>query len=131
MMVLPESLRIVALTTPVTFQMDVDGLVQLVRDVLREDPFSGNLFCFLNRPRDRVKLLAWDRNGFWVMSKRLERGRFQRLEGGVPGVEISREELIMLLEGIDTRTERFHRNFAREVRISARGNDDRPARAAR
>jgi hypothetical protein len=49
----------------------------------------------------------------------------------VPGVEISREELIMLLEGIDMRTERFQRNFAREVRICSRGDDDRSARAAR
>jgi transposase len=131
MMVLPKSARIVALTTPITFQTHIDGLVQRVRDVLGEDPFSGAIFCFFNPRRDRVMLLVWDRNGFWSLCKRLERGKFQRIKSASARAELSREELIMLLEGIDIDSERFHRNFARDVRISARGDDDRSARASR
>lgn len=130
MMVLPKSVRIVVLARPVAFTMDVDGLARLVRDDLLDDPFSGDIFCFFNPRRDRVKLLVWDKNGFWVLCKRLERGRFQRFEQRTSRVEISREELIMLLEGVDMNTERFHRNFAREVSISSRDDDDRSARAA-
>jgi transposase len=109
--VLPTSLRIVASTAPVTFQRDVDGLVRCVRDVLGEDPFSGDVYCFVNPPRDRVKLLVWDRNGFWVLCKRLERGRFQRLRGSAGHIELTRDELIVLLERLDTKTDRFVRNF--------------------
>jgi len=64
MIVLPQSVRIVVLTRSVAFTMDVDGLARLVRDVLLDDPLSGDIFCFFNPRRDRVKLLVWDRNGF-------------------------------------------------------------------
>jgi len=131
MIVLPKSVRIIAFTKPVTFQMHVDGLASLVRNVLREDPFSGDLFCFFNIERSRVKLLVWDRNGFWVLSKRLERGAFQRLDRGAPGVTLSREQLVMLLEGIDLKTCRSHRNFSRELHMTAREDGDRSAHAAR
>jgi transposase len=130
LIVLPASVRIVALTTPVTFQRDVDSLVRCVREVLEEDPFSGDVFCFLNPRRDRVKLLVWDRNGFWVLSTRLERGRFRRLEGREKRTELTREELIMLFGRLDTKTDRILRNFERDGRRSGRGDDDRPARAA-
>ncbi len=130
MIVLPTNARIVALTTPVTFQTDVDGLVQRVRDVLGEDPFSGDVYCFINPPRDRVKLLVWDRNGFWVLCKRLERGRFRRIVGSERRVELTREELIVLLERLETSPDTFLRNFERDVRRTARGDDDRSARAS-
>ena len=131
MIVLPQSVRIVVLTRSVAFTMDVDGLARLVRDVLLDDPLSGDIFCFFNPRRDRVKILVWDRNGFWVMCKRLERGRFQLLDRRTSRVELSRDELIMLLEGVDMTSERFHRNFVYDVHISSRGDEDRSARAAR
>ena len=130
MLRLPRSIRIFAATAPVNPGMSIDGLVQIVRDGFGEDPFTGNLFCFFNRRRDRAKLLVWDRNGFWVLSKRLERGRFEPVIGSSRVVEIDREQMVMLLSGIDTRTSRFRRHFAREVRISPRDDDARPARAA-
>jgi transposase len=82
MLTLAPSVRVFALKTPVRWTLGIDGLVRLVRDGATEDPFSGNIFCFFSRHRDRVRLLVWDRNGFWVMSKRLERGRFERVVGG-------------------------------------------------
>lgn len=117
--------RVFAATTPIDFRKGFDGLVQIVRDGFREDPFTGDLFCFFNRRRDRVKVLVWDRNGFWLHYKRLERGTFERLDGRAANIEIDRARMSMLLEGIDTRSSRFRRHFARDVRIQSRGGDDR------
>jgi len=55
----------------------IDGLSVIVEEGLELDPFSGHLFCFCNRHRDMVKVLYWDRNGFCIWQKRLERGRFE------------------------------------------------------
>ena len=114
MLRLAAPVRIFVATTPVHFNTGIDGLVQVVRNVFGEDPFTGNLFCFFSRRRDRVKLLVWDRNGFWLFCKRLERGCFERIDLRVPRVEIDRAQLAMLLEGLDTRTSRFRSNFARD-----------------
>jgi transposase len=115
-----SSLRIFAASEPVDFRKGFDGLVQIVRDEWREDPFTGDHFCFFNRRRDRVKVLVWDRNGFWLFYKRLERGTFERVEGSSKRIEIDRARISMLLEGIDTKSSRFRRYFAREVRIGDR-----------
>lgn len=127
MLNLSPRVRIFAASEPVDFRKGFDGLVQIVRDGFGEDPFGGHLFCFFNRRRDRVKILAWDRNGFWLHYKRLERGTFERLTGRGARVEIDRAQMSMLLEGIDTRSSRFRRNFSRDVYICAR--DDSHGRA--
>ncbi len=77
-----------------------------------------------------MKLLVWDRNGFWLLYKRLERGTFQRLDGASSKIEIDRARLAMLLDGIDTRNSKFYRYSVRDVRIASRGDDER-ARAGR
>ena len=88
-----------------------DGLSGLVREKLREDPLSGHLFLFCNKPRNRLKVMYWDGNGLWVCAKRLERGRFSwpvamDAEGMGAAVTISQEELAMLIGGIEmARTE--------------------------
>jgi transposase len=123
--------RIFAATSATDFRKGFDGLVQIVRDGFHADPFSGDVFAFFNRRRDRVKLLVWDSNGFWLHYKRLERGTFERLDGDSPRIEIDRARMSMLLEGIDTRKATFRRNFARAVRIEKRdGDDDRITRVA-
>ena len=133
MLSLPSSVRIFAAREAVDFRKGFDGLCALVRDGFGDDPFSGEFFLFFNRRRDRVKLLVWDRNGFWLFTKRLERGTFERIEVGEGRrVEIDRARLSMLLEGIDVRRAKFRRHFARDVRIQARdfGDDARRSRAA-
>jgi transposase len=125
MLRLPRSVRVFVSTRPVHCSTEADGLVRRVREDIGEDPYSGNLFCFFDRRRTRVKLFVWDRNGFWLFNKRLERGRFERLDSRAPGIEISREQLVMLLSGIDTNTSRFRRYFSREVRIASRASDGR------
>lgn len=128
MLSLSTRVRIFAATEPIDFRKGFDGLVQVVRERFGEDPFAGDLFCFFNRRRDRVKVLVWDRNGFWLHYKRLERGTFERVHGEGKRLELDRARMTMLLEGIDSKNARFRRNFARDVRIHAR--DDDRARAA-
>jgi transposase len=97
--------RIFLCVKPVDFRKAHDGLCALVRDQFEDDPFSGDLFVFHNGARDRVKLLVWDRNGFWLLYKRLEKGRFPfDVQGAGVRVEIDRGELSMMLEGIDWRS---------------------------
>jgi transposase len=94
--------RIYLCRTPVDFRKAHDGLCALVRDQFRDDPFSGDVFVFHNGAKDRVKLLVWDRNGFWLLYKRLEKGTFPFGIGGEGArVEIDRAQLAMLLDGIE------------------------------
>jgi transposase len=74
-----------------------DRLGAQVQEVLRQDPLSGHVFAFFNRRRDRVKLLLWERGGFWLLYKRLETGTFAVLDRD----EINPHELYLLLEGIE------------------------------
>lgn len=125
MLSLPASVRVFAARDGVDFRKGFDGLHAIVRDEFGEDALSGNVFLFFNARRDRVKLLVWDRNGFWLLCKRLERGTFQGLGGTTAKIEIDRARLAMLLDGIDTRNSNFYRYSVREVRIAARGDDER------
>ena len=94
-------------TEPVDMRKSIDGLSQLVAPLLSGDAFSGSVFVFMSRRREKVKLLWWDRHGFWLAYKRLERGRFPRPEELVRR-GLSLAELTAFLEGIDlTRTQRL------------------------
>ena len=76
-----ESRRILAYNEPVDMRKSFDGLVALVQGVLEENPLSGSLFVFFNRRGNYLKLVTWDRTGFALFAKRLERGRFQLPSG--------------------------------------------------
>ena len=115
--------RIFVSTTPAHFSRSVDELARIVRDDFGVDPLSGHFFCFFNPRRSRVKILVWDGNGFWLMSKGLERGRFERITLREARVEIDHATLKMLLEGINSRTQKPRKHFAREIRIAPRGDD--------
>jgi transposase len=80
----------------------MDGLSGLVRERLKLEPLSGHLFLFRNRRGDRVKILVWDRSGFWVLYKRLERGTFA-WPGGATGetAELRVSDLMLLLSGAE------------------------------
>ena len=71
-----------------------------MRNRLKEDPISGDVFIFLNKTRTHIKLLYWDGDGFALFYKRLERGRYALTAHGEPSKQIKREELLMLLEGL-------------------------------
>lgn len=127
MLSLPARRRVFVCTSPVDFRKQHDGLVAIAHDKLASDPLDGSLFAFFNRRRDRIKLLLWDSNGFWLFYKRLEQGTFERLrEVGSTRLEITRGELSMLLDGIDVKASKKRKHFADEVHVARetrRGGD--------
>jgi transposase len=97
---------------PVDFRKSIDGLGAIVEMELGMNVFTGALFLFINRGRDKVKILYWSRNGFCLWYKRLERERFAWMTGaGSPSWEISPEELRWLLEGVDIWVSRPHKTL--------------------
>lgn len=101
------------------FRKQHDGLVEIVRSKLGSDPLDGSLFAFFNRRRDRIKLLLWDANGFWLFYKRLEHGTFERLLNvGSDRLQITRAELSMLLDGIDVKKSKKRKHFTADVRMA-------------
>jgi transposase len=77
-----------------------DGLSGIVRNHLKKDPISGDVFIFLNKTRTHIKLLYWDGDGFALFYKRLERGRYTLPTHNGSSKQMKREELMMLLEGL-------------------------------
>jgi transposase len=132
---LPGQLSIFACTTPVDFRKQHDGLVALVRGGLGADPFDGSVYVFFNRRRDRIKLLVWDGNGFWLLYKRLERGTYERLRASdAEKLALSRAELSMLLDGIALGKGKKRHHFADSLRIHGRagaGDERQVAGASR
>lgn len=93
-----------------------DGLSGLVRQGLGRDPLSGEVFIFLNRRRTMIKILVWDRSGFVLWGKRLERGTFELPRRGEDGTSIvlSWEELVLILEGVSLRSVRRRKRYSVE-----------------
>lgn len=97
---LDEKLKVYLHREPVDFRLNINGLSALVQKALGMDPFAACVYVFSNRRRNRVKILGWDRNGFWLLLKRLEEDRFiWPGEAVVPTLTV--EQLHWLLEGID------------------------------
>jgi transposase len=104
MLNLPPSVRIFVASQPVDGRKGFDSLAAIVRSVFQHDPLSGHLYVFFSRRFDRVRILYWDRSGFAMWTKRLERGRFHATfsDGGVLAVNaIEAAELGLILEGLD------------------------------
>jgi transposase len=79
----------------------IDGLAAIVDNVFKLDPFSQAVFVFCNRKRDRIKILVWDVDGFWLYFKRLEKGRFRWPQfGDEPVMSLTGCELSTLLGGV-------------------------------
>ena len=91
--------KILAYSEPVDMRKSFNGLVALVQSELQEDPLSGWLFVFFNRRGNYMKLVTWDRTGYCLFAKRLERGRF-RLPSGETKQEISERAFRLILDGI-------------------------------
>ena len=91
--------RIFAYTQPTDMRKSFQGLLALVQRVFTEDPYSGNLFLFVNRRGNYVKILAWDRTGFSLYAKKLERGRFL-FPSSAESQELTENTLRFILDGI-------------------------------
>lgn len=114
-MLIPATLRAYVCATPVDMRKSIDGLALLVQPLFELDALSGHLFVFLSRGRDKVKVLYWDRHGFALWYKRLERGRFA-LPGELAQRGLCAAELMLWLEGIDLqRTRRLRSVEVRRV----------------
>lgn len=84
---------------PTDMRKSFNGLCGIVRNQMQSDLLSGDLFIFINRRRDRIKLLGWDRTGFVIWYKRLEEGTFE-LPKGASSI-LSQSQLMLILEGIE------------------------------
>jgi transposase len=94
--------RVYVHRAPVDMRKQMDGLAMLAREVLQQDPLSGALFVFINRARNKLKLLIWERNGFIVWYKRLERDRFAwPRASSETTLTISVQQLNWLIDGYD------------------------------
>lgn len=80
-----------------------DGLCGIVINELGRDPVQDGMFAFINKRRDRIKLLLWDRHGFWIFYKRLENGRIQLVprHSNENVSAITSHELVMIIDGVD------------------------------
>ncbi len=86
----------------------IDGLAAIVQYSFALDPFSQASFVFCNRGRDKLKILRWDHNGFWLFYRRLERGRFKWPPSGDAPKQVSRRELQWLLDGLTLEQHKAH-----------------------
>jgi len=105
---LPPGLRIYLATARVDGRKGIDGLSAMVRSHFGRDPLQGDLFAFFSRRADRVRVLYWDRDGYVLTMKRLEKGTFRAPLSDDAGTHraIEAAELLLILEGIDLRDAR-------------------------
>jgi transposase len=126
MISIASSTRIFVATSPTDMRKGFDGLQGLVSSVLGQDPLSGHLFLFVNRRRDKLKVLYWDGDGLAIWYRRLEQGTFQMptITGDKTAAEINREDLIMLIRGLDY--ENVHRRKRFKITDSQPKTVDEP-----
>lgn len=104
MLTFPPAVKVFVATQPIDGRKGAYSLAAMVRSVFSHDPFVGNLYVFFTRRLDRVRVLYWDRNGFALWTKRLEKGRFRAAmspDGRLRASAIEYAELALVLEGIE------------------------------
>jgi len=114
LLTLPPSVRIFLCTEPVDMRKSFSGLSLAARLLLGQDPMSGHLFVFLNRRRTLMKAIYWDRTGYCILAKRLERGTFHlpsQPTSGARHMEVESAELALILEGIELCDVRRHKRW--------------------
>ncbi len=113
MLNVPAKVRVFLCTRAVDLRKSFDGLHGLVLEVLRQDPLSGDLFVFLNKRRNSVKLLVWEGDGWIIVYKRLESGTFAPPVGEGDSLTLSPAQLTLLLGGIDLTQTRQRKRYQR------------------
>ncbi len=108
---LPASVRVFFCVLPIDMRRSFDTLAEMVRMNIGEDPLSGHLFVFRNRNQDCVKILYWDRDGYAIWYKRLQKGAFNLPSNVGSGIEIDSASFLMLLNGLDIQSIKKQRRF--------------------
>jgi len=114
MLSLSPAVRIFVHALPTDMRKSFDGLYAIVTHAFAKDVFQGDYFVFLNRARDRCKILYWDRDGLVVWAKRLERGSFQLpavTDAASLSIEVDSTTLAMILGGVDLHTGRRRKRY--------------------
>lgn len=113
MLSIPSSIRIFVCAAPTDMRKQFDGLSALVTHSFGKDVMTGDYFLFINRAKDRCKVLSWDNDGFSLWAKRLQKGRFQlpSLEEGAVVAEIDGTTLAMILGGVDLKSAKRRDRF--------------------
>jgi len=91
-----------------------DGLSALVCNIVNQDPQSGHLFLFVNKRRNRAKIIWWDQSGYWMLYKRLEQGQFKifdQVSSDEGSFACTATDMMLLLEGIDLRRSKRRKNM--------------------
>jgi transposase len=113
MLSVPPNTSIFLHTRPTDMRKGFDGLSGIVRDEFETDPLDGSMFLFINRRRDRMKILHWDGTGFWLYYKRLEAGTFEMIQSDDKRVKIDATQLAMLLGGVSLVTVKRRKRYQR------------------
>lgn len=108
MLTLSSTHRVYLASGSTDLRKSIDGLAALVQEGFGLDPFSPSLFVFCNRQRDKLKILHWDLNGFWLFYRRLERGTFRWPTHKESVMTVSSRELRWLLDGLSLEQRQAH-----------------------
>jgi transposase len=121
MIALSPQIRVFLYRRPTDMRKSFHGLIALTEAELKQDPLSGSLFVFVNRRRDRIKILYWGETGFCIWYQQLQRGTYQlpRHESlsEQDTLEVTRAQLSLILDGIDLTSARQRRRFQREREV--------------
>lgn len=113
---LPSTVRVFLHSPPTDLRKGFDALCGLVTTAFAQDPTSGHLFLFVNRRRDRIKILYWDRDGLAIWYKRLETpGTFQLPAADAVSIEMTPTQLSLILSGIDLRSAQQRKRYQRPI----------------
>ncbi len=111
MLSFPPTVRVFVCREPVDMRKSFNGLSGCVEQLLHSDPLSGHLYVFFNRRASMVKILVWNRAGFCIYAKRLERGRFAWRLSGKEHMFMNFPRLLLILEGIELTGSRQRKRF--------------------
>ena len=115
MIALPPQIRVFLYRLPTDMRKSFNGLVALTESGLKQDPLSGSLFVFVNRRRDRIKILYWGETGFCIWYQQLQKGSYQLPDqdslADQETLEVTRSQLSLILDGIDLSSARQRMRF--------------------
>lgn len=113
MLSIPPTVRIFLYAPPADLRKGFDGLSGLVRREFAADPLDGSLFLFINRRRDRLKILHWDGGGYWLYYRLLEAGTFETIASDGRCAQLNSTQLAMLLGGVSLAGARQRKRYRR------------------